>query len=580
MIRQIQANVAGRTVLLLLSEVLLIGAAFGAAAFVSVGKDELGLQLLYEQGFAKIAAVAAVCLCCTYFYDLYDSLVVWRVREISTHLLQVLGASCLVLGALYAVYPVIRVEWVVLVTGVPVAAAVMTGWRSLFAALADPARSSPAVAAIQEGPLAAFARRLATRPQQRAASLVFSMLGLALSLPAIAPVAVVEAVFWVAVFLLFYTWLFYPFVLFVAYCAAQFRRDFAFLWTRRDRRVMRAGAASAELPFLSMIIPAHNEERELAGKLANLSELDYPSDRLQIVFVSDGSTDATNEMLASVDQPNVESVFLPSRAGKALALNEGVARARGDILVFCDAATLVDSRALRNMARHFADPAVGVVCATIRFQRNEESEGTEGLYWKYECMLRLMEGRLGATLTASGALYAVRRSCYRALGRDAVIDDFLVPAHARRLGYRVLYDPEVEAFDVASATVAGEFHRRTRLAVGSFSAMGELLRSGWRGFSALAFFSHKLLRWSLPFLLLVIGGCTLALRGKPFYGGLFVMQAVFCGWAAVGFLLRNRARVARYVLAPYFLAAMSLAFLVGFARYLSGREEAKWQRVS
>lgn len=141
---------------------------------------------------------------------------------------------------------------------------------------------------------------------------------------------------------------------------------------------------------------------------------------MQILVVSDGSTDATNEILKNIPDPNVEVIFLPQRSGKATALNQGVLRARHEILVLSDASTLFAPDAVRNLARHFTDPSVGAVCGALRFHASSESQQTEGLYWKYESMIRLMEGRLGATLTASGAVYALRRKAYLPLDSKTI----------------------------------------------------------------------------------------------------------------------------------------------------------------
>src|SRR5262249_4333539 len=155
---------------------------------------------------------------------------------------------------------------------------------------------------------------------------------------------------------------------------------------------------------------------------------------------------------------------------------------------------------------------------------------TEGVYWKYEGMLRLMEGRLGATLTASGAIYGLRRRCYVPLDPEVMIEDFVVPMNVRKLGYRVLYDPEVVAADFAASSVAGEFTRRVRIAVGSFRALRELLPIPFHFFTYLAFFSHKFLRWILPFLLIGLLVTSGLLSATPLYRLAFAAQLLFYLW--------------------------------------------------
>ena len=272
-----------------------------------------------------------------------------------------------------------------------------------------------------------------------------------------------------------------------------------------------------ELPALSLIIPAYNEETLLQDKIANVQQLDYPTGKLEVIFVSDGSTDRTNEILGAWQDRNMQTVFLPVRQGKPTALNHGVARAKHKILILSDATTLFAPDALKKLVRHFSDSRVGVVCGSIRLQGSLEFHQTEGVYWKYESMLRLMEARLGITLTASGAIYALRRQCYRPLAPNVMIDDFVVPMNARKLGYRVLYDPEAVAIEFGAASVAGEFTRRVRLAVGSFRALGEFVRTPFHPFTYIAFLSHKLLRWILPFLMIGLLVSNMVLWTSPFY---------------------------------------------------------------
>jgi len=390
--------------------------------------------------------------------------------------------------------------------------------------------------------------------------------------------SLLELIFWTSLILIAHTYLFYPAILFVAYGAAQLRRDCRYLARGADRRCHELD--DDELPAVSLIIPAHNEEAALPAKLINLVELDYPADRLEVIFVSDGSSDRTNEILKGAEQPRLRLVELPWHGGKSSALNHGVDAASHEIIVFSDASTLFAPDALRKLVRHFCNPHVGVACGTLGFQGGAEFQRTEGVYWRYEKALRVMESRLGATLTASGAIYALRRAAWRPLTPDVMIDDFVVPFAARALGYGVVFDPEAGAMDAAGESVAHEFARRVRLAVGSFRALGQLARVRLDAFTSLAFFSHKLLRWVLPFVMLALLASSAALRDRPFYQATLLLQLLFYGWAAAGYLFRDRIAPLRYGLIGYFLLAINLAFLVGFVRFVSGSREVKWKRAA
>lgn len=384
--------------------------------------------------------------------------------------------------------------------------------------------------------------------------------------------------FWVCVFLVLYSYFLYPVILFGAYSLSQIRRDWRYLTSRRDRRA--PSPEGAQLPGVSLVVAAYNEEDYLPGKIENARELDYPTNKLELIFVSDGSIDRTNEILANLEEQNLRTFLLRRREGKANAINRGTALAQHDIVIFSDAATLFSPDAIKKLVRHFSDPSVGVVCGALQFHATEESRQTEGIYWKYESMLRLMEGRLGATLTASGAIYAVRRLCFQELAKDTILEDLMIPMHARKAGFRVVYDPEAIAVDFAATSVAGEFTRRVRLAVGSFRALGDLIHTPLEGFALLAFVSHKLLRWIVPFLLIGTIASSCLLLGSSFYRSVFAIQASIFLWAAMGYLFEHRAKRVRFGLLGYFWLAMNIAFLVGFWRFLFSHRDSTWQRVS
>lgn len=390
--------------------------------------------------------------------------------------------------------------------------------------------------------------------------------------------AIAAVLFWVSLAVVLYTYLIYPVVLLVCFAISQLRTDLRYLFARIDRRVARL--ARSEMPGVTFVIPAYNEEKHLQAKIENVRALDYPGEKLQVVIISDGSTDGTNEILRSIEDTHIEPVILSARGGKANALNCGVERARHDLLVFSDSSTLFEPDAVQKLVRHFADPQIGAACGALRFRASAESQQTEGVYWKYESALRLMESHLGASLNASGAVYALRRRAYEPLRRGAVLDDLLVPMGARRLGYQVIYDPEAIATDYAPDTIRGEFARRVRIAAGSFQALPELLRMHLDAFTAFCFFSHKLLRWFLPFFLIALLACNALLIDRTFYMVFAAAQVSFYAWAVLGLTCHERLKRVRYALIGHFLLAMNAAFLVGFFRYLKDRNSIEWQRVS
>jgi cellulose synthase/poly-beta-1,6-N-acetylglucosamine synthase-like glycosyltransferase len=392
---------------------------------------------------------------------------------------------------------------------------------------------------------------------------------------AVEPVAV--WLFWISASLIVYSYFLYPCILFALYSIAQIRRDWQYLSGRNDRRIY--ALRQEELPSVSLVIAAYNEQRHLPDRIINIRNLEYPRNKLEVIIVSDGSDDRSNEILSGATDEQIRTILLPSRKGKANALNVGVAQATNDILIFSDAATLFAPDSIQKLVRHFSGPKVGVVCGLLKFKATAESQQTEGIYWKYETIIRLMEARFGATLTASGAIYALRRQCFQPISSETVIEDFVVPMRARQLGYSVIFDPEATGIEYAAPSVSGEFTRRVRLAVGSFRAMGELIRVRMNFMTRLAFISHKLLRWLVPFFLIaLLLSNAFLVKSVPYRVG-FLTQSLFYLWAVVGYMFREQMKRIRFGLLGYFWLAMNVAFLVGFWKYLFGRQDSAWKRV-
>lgn len=387
-----------------------------------------------------------------------------------------------------------------------------------------------------------------------------------------------KVAFWLCASLVLACYLLYPAVLFLAYCFAQIRRDLQYLHDRENRRA--PVLSDEDLPDVTIVVAAYNEMERLPDKIANIEEIDYPADKLHFVFVSDGSSDGTAEFLGRITRPNFQAILNPERRGKAVALNHGVASAQTEVLVLSDASTLFTPQGIRRLVRHFGDEKVGVVCGSLEFRSIATTGGNEGVYWSAESMMRLMESRLGATLTASGAFYAIRKQCVPQLSSDTVLDDLMVPMHARSVGYKVAYDPEAVAIEFPASTIEGEYVRRVRIATGSFRALGTLLRTPMPGFTRIAFIGHKLLRWTVPFFLFGILVSNAFLLDSPLYRGFFAAQLLFYLWAAVGYSLRERASRLRFLLLGYFVVAMNFAFIVGLFRFMRSSQRITWERVN
>jgi len=312
----------------------------------------------------------------------------------------------------------------------------------------------------------------------------------------------------------------------------------------------------------------------LPQKLRNLRELDYPQDRYEIIVISDGSTDATNQILSAQVPSSLRLLILPEHQGKAAALNRGIELAQGEILVFTDARQLIDRRALRYLVGNFADPEVGCVSGELVLtdpHRDTAPGVGVGLYWRLEKKIREWEAAAGSEVGASGCLYAVRKKCIAPLSAGTILDDVYLPLLVARGGGRVVFESRALAFD-SVATGRREFWRKVRTLTGNY----QLLRiAPWLLTGAnplrLEFVCHKLLRLLIPFALGALLISSLSLSGAVYELAL-VLQVIFYALSALTIFRQRLGIVSR-------LADVSLAFLllnmaaaVAFVYFVTGRK--------
>jgi cellulose synthase/poly-beta-1,6-N-acetylglucosamine synthase-like glycosyltransferase len=305
--------------------------------------------------------------------------------------------------------------------------------------------------------------------------------------------------------------------------------------------------------------------------------------RRRPTVASDGSTDETNDIVRSYADRGVMLLEFPTNRGKAAVLNDAFRLVKGDVVVLSDANTRMAPDAVRRLAEWFADPAVGVVCGKLALVDPHTGKNVDGIYWKYENFLKKCESRLGALLGTNGAIYAIRRDLFPGMTDGLVIDDFVIPLTARlRTGCRLQYDPQAVASEETPAELASEFRRRARIGAGGYQAIGLLwpLLNPRHGWVALTFLSHKVLRWLCPFFLLAGLVLNVALLDRPEFRLLFGLQVGFYVSAAAAHFLPTRPRVLRYLKLGTMFVLMNAAVLVGFFRWVTGRQGGTWQRTA
>jgi poly-beta-1,6-N-acetyl-D-glucosamine synthase len=370
--------------------------------------------------------------------------------------------------------------------------------------------------------------------------------------------SVALALFWACTALVAYTYLGYPLLL------ALLAR------LRRPHR-------TADLtPPVDVVIAAYNEADCIAHKLENTLALDYPPDGLRILVVTDGSTDATPEIVRRYAGRGVALLHQPERQGKAAALARAMPHLTGEAILFTDANCALPPQALRRMARHLADPQVGGVSGV----KGVASEG-EGLYWRYEGWLKALESRLGSVIGAPGEVWLARRAAYAAPPPDILLDDFYASVAMAARGWRVVYEPQARSQEAAPPGLAAEWRRRARNAAGGWQAIGRL-GIVWRSDARLAwqFLSHRVLRWMVaPLALPLLLVANLLLLEQPLYIILLAAQGLFYAAALAGWALTQKGRRAGWLAAPLAVCLLNAAALAGGWRYLRGRHTVLWPKV-
>jgi cellulose synthase/poly-beta-1,6-N-acetylglucosamine synthase-like glycosyltransferase len=370
--------------------------------------------------------------------------------------------------------------------------------------------------------------------------------------------------------------LFWGSLAFVAYTYAGFPLLLAVRARLRPRPWREADAT----PSVSLVVCAHDEAATIGAKLENALALDWPADRLQVLVASDGSTDATESVVQGFAERGVRLLALPRR-GKIPTLNDAVAEATGEILVFSDANSMWAPDALRALTRPFADPEVGGVAGDQRYLGRRERDGSDGerAYWSLDRELKRWESAAGSVTSATGAIYAVRRELFRPVV-PGVTDDFFVSTNVVRAGRRLVFAPGAVAFEPAASTSGAEFQRKVRVATRGLRGvwvMRALLDPFRHGFYAFQLFSHKVARRlvGLPLLAVLVATPFLWGAGWIYRAALLAQLAVY-GAAAAAWLVPRLARAKPFAI-PFYFCLVNLAALRAAWNVLTGRRIDVWK---
>lgn len=387
-----------------------------------------------------------------------------------------------------------------------------------------------------------------------------------------------KILFWICLFLVFYTYLGYGLLLWLLV---------------RLKRIIRGKVEALDLPaddalpHVTFLICAYNEQDVVAGKMENTLKLDYPKDKLHILWVTDGSTDDTNRRLQTY--PDVEVVYSPERRGKTAALNHGISLIKTELTVMTDANTMVNREAIREMVRCFQDPQVGCVAGEKRVMARHDGQAAaegEGLYWRYESTLKRLDSELYSTMGAAGELNAIRTPLYRPMPENALLDDFVMSMRMVDEGYLIAYAPNAYAMEYGSADLAEESKRKRRIAAGGLQSSWWLRRmmNPFRRFTvAFQFVSHRVLRWSItPFALVALIPLNVLLvfmNAGTIYTLIWILQLLFYVAAFCGYQLEQHGRKNKLLYVPYYFLFMNLNVFRGIPYLYTHRGGGTWEKA-
>ena len=312
-------------------------------------------------------------------------------------------------------------------------------------------------------------------------------------------------------------------------------------------------------PSVSLLIAAYNEAAVIADKIRNSLALDYPAEKLEVVVASDGSEDATAEIVRSFEAGSGGRVRLlnyPQNRGKMAVLNDAIRELRGNIVAFSDATSMLAADSLRTLVQSFSDPSVGAASGVYRLLKKDQAQlgAQEDVYWKYETFLKVQEARLGAFTGAHGSLFAIRRALYPFPSANTINDDFTIPMRILERGHRVAYEPAAVAFEEAHEMEG--FSRRVRITAGNIEQLREIKSLLWppRPFVLFCLLSHKTGRLLVPVFMLIALATNFALRGQFPYDGLLIAQALFYSLAVLGGTVDLKPKILRL---PYYFCVVN-----------------------
>ena len=386
---------------------------------------------------------------------------------------------------------------------------------------------------------------------------------------------VIKIIFWLTLFIIVYSYVGYGILLFVLVQIKKLLRKFP----KQEQTTYE--------PEVTLVVAAYNEEDFIHTKIENTLALDYPRNKLQVIFITDGSSDSTPDIIRKYP---FELLHQPERRGKVAAMNRAIAYVKAPIVVFCDANTLLNTACIRELVKHYTNPKVGAVAGEKKVIAGEDAQAAgagEGLYWKYESWLKKLDSDLYSVVGAAGELFSVRTHLFEKAAEDTIIEDFVQSLKVCMKGYVVRYEPGAYAMESGSLSIRDEQKRKVRICAGAFQAMG-MLKELFNVFKypvlSFQFISHRILRWTLcpvSLVLLLVANIILVWqRAGWFYDVFLGMQLFFYLLAVTGWIYANRNIRLKLLYVPYYFLFMNMSVFLGFSRFLQRRQSVLWEKAA
>lgn len=387
-----------------------------------------------------------------------------------------------------------------------------------------------------------------------------------------------KILFWAMLLIVFYTYIGYGILLYIIIRLKRFFRG-------KPREAVLP--PDEELPDMTLLICAYNEEDVVAEKMKNTLAIDYPKDKFRIMWVTDGSNDHTNELLKAY--PEVDIVFSPERRGKSAALKHGLRELKTRYVAFTDANTMLNPGAMKEIARQFMDPTVGCVSGEKRVMAKKDgdmaAEG-EGLYWRYESTLKRWDSELYSTMGAAGELYAIDPTLVREVPDEALLDDFMMSMYVVEAGKRIAYAPDAYAQEYGSANIFEESKRKRRIAAGGLQSiwwLRRMLNPMRQPLVTFQYVSHRVLRWSVTpvamIILLITNGLLSIMGAGLFYDIILILQILFYTMALIGWLSSRYGHKSKVLYTIYYFVFMNINVFRGMAYLQTHGKSGAWEKA-